>query len=149
MSVGDIRSFKRDHELAPTDAGDANGEPLGGEVDELDLRAEDDALVAAALEAEAEAGVDEDDEPDDAAAEAPRTATPTMTTSRVAVAADAGAVAAGHASPVAADRSRAPSTTVRTATACGSIPPCRTTPCTPSTGPATGRSRSRWRPTAS
>jgi hypothetical protein len=68
VSVGDIRSFKRDHELAPTDAGDANGDTLGGEVDELDLRAEDDALVAAALEAEAEAGVDED-EPDDDAAE--------------------------------------------------------------------------------
>jgi hypothetical protein len=62
VSVGDIRSFKRDHELAPTDAGEANGEPLGGEIDDLDLRAEDDALVAAALEAEAEAD-DEEDEP--------------------------------------------------------------------------------------
>ncbi len=67
VSVGDIRSFKRDHELAPTDAGDVNGEPLGGDVDELDLRAEDDALVAAALEAEAEAGVDEDESDDTAA----------------------------------------------------------------------------------
>ena len=65
VSVGDIRSFKRDHELAPTDSGDANGEPLGGEVDELDLRAEDDALVAAALEAEAEADDEEDEAADD------------------------------------------------------------------------------------
>src|ERR687889_2444137 len=54
VSVGDIRSFKREHELVPDDAG-GNGDEgfsagTGGE--ELDLRAEDDALVAAALEAE-------------------------------------------------------------------------------------------------
>ncbi len=59
VSVGDIRSFKRDHELAP-DTGDAEGD-AGVDFDEPDLRAEDDALVAAALEAEAE----EDDEPED------------------------------------------------------------------------------------
>jgi hypothetical protein len=60
VSVGDIRSFKRDHELAP-DTGEAEGDVAGtGELDEPDLRAEDDALVAAALEAEAE----EDDEPE-------------------------------------------------------------------------------------
>ena len=63
MSVGDIRSFKRDHDLAPAEPGDAEGEAaVGVELDEPDLRAEDDALVAAALEAEA----DEDDEPDEA-----------------------------------------------------------------------------------
>jgi hypothetical protein len=52
VSVGDIRSFKREHELAPADA--ADGEPFvpGAEADEPDLRAEDDALVAEALEAE-------------------------------------------------------------------------------------------------
>jgi hypothetical protein len=60
VSVGDIRSFKREHELVP-------GEPAGdgdeGIVDEeLDLRAEDDALVAAALEAEQEAAEEEPDE---------------------------------------------------------------------------------------
>jgi hypothetical protein len=62
VSVGDIRSFKREHELVP-------GEPAGdgdeGIVDEeLDLRAEDDALVAAALEAEQEAAEEEPDEED-------------------------------------------------------------------------------------
>jgi hypothetical protein len=72
-SVGDIRAFKREHELAPADA--ADGEPIapGAESDEPDLRAEDDALVAEALEAERqaeeEAGEDEDtadtDEGDD------------------------------------------------------------------------------------
>jgi hypothetical protein len=51
-SVGDIRAFKREHELAPADAGD--GEP-GTDADEPDLRAEDDALVAEALEAERQA----------------------------------------------------------------------------------------------
>jgi hypothetical protein len=55
VSVGDIRSFKREHELAPAEAGD--GEPFapGVETDEPDLRAEDDALVAEALEAERQA----------------------------------------------------------------------------------------------
>jgi hypothetical protein len=66
VSVGDIRSFKREHELVAEDEGD---EGLGGAAgsDELDLRAEDDALVAAALEAEQEA--DEVTEPEDEADE--------------------------------------------------------------------------------
>jgi hypothetical protein len=68
VSVGDIRSFKREHELAPADSG--NGESLapGVEADEPDLRAEDDALVAEALEAERQAeaeGVDDDTGEDD------------------------------------------------------------------------------------
>jgi hypothetical protein len=69
VSVGDIRAFKREHELAPADA--ADGEPLapGAEADEPDLRAEDDALVAEALEAERQAQEDEPDEPDTADAE--------------------------------------------------------------------------------
>ena len=63
---GDIRSFKRDHELAP-ETGDAEGDAAGvSEFDEPDLRAEDDALVAAALEAEAD---EVDDEPEDDAGE--------------------------------------------------------------------------------
>jgi hypothetical protein len=59
VSVGDIRSFKREHELAPADA--ADGEPFvpGAEADEPDLRAEDDALVAEALEAERQAEEEE------------------------------------------------------------------------------------------
>jgi hypothetical protein len=51
VSVSDIRGFKREHDLAPADA---DGEDVLGQ-DEPDLRAEDDALVAAALEAEQEA----------------------------------------------------------------------------------------------
>jgi hypothetical protein len=53
VSVRDIGQFKREHELASADApeGDVPG-PVVEE--EPDLRAEDDALVAAALEAEQE-----------------------------------------------------------------------------------------------
>ena len=64
VSVGDIRSFKRDHELA-AEGGEGEAFVPGAEADEPDLRAEDDALVAEALEAErqaeAEAEADEDD----------------------------------------------------------------------------------------
>ena len=65
VSVGDIRAFKREHDLAPADAaGDGDGEPFGagGDGEEQDLRAEDDALVAAALEAELQAEEEETDE---------------------------------------------------------------------------------------
>ena len=63
VSVGDIRSFKREHELVPDDSGGDADEAFapGPSGEELDLRAEDDALVAAALEAEQE----EDEEPDE------------------------------------------------------------------------------------
>jgi hypothetical protein len=64
VSVGDIRSFKREHELAPADAGDGENFVPGAETDEPDLRAEDDALVAEALEAERQA--EEESEPDTA-----------------------------------------------------------------------------------
>lgn len=60
MSVGDIRGFKREHGLAPAEAGD-DVEATAATVDEEpDLRAEDEALVAAALEAELEAAESED-----------------------------------------------------------------------------------------
>jgi hypothetical protein len=65
VSVGDIRAFKREHDLAPADAaGDGDAEAFGAaaDVEEQDLRAEDDALVAAALEAEAEEDEDEEAE---------------------------------------------------------------------------------------
>ena len=55
----DISAFKREHELAPADG--ANGGSDFIEDDELDLRAEDDALVAAELDAEQEAEVVDDD----------------------------------------------------------------------------------------
>jgi hypothetical protein len=61
VSVSDIRGFKREHGLTEADGeGDAPATGVTGD-EELDLRAEDDALVAAALEEEAENG--DDDEP--------------------------------------------------------------------------------------
>jgi hypothetical protein len=68
VSVGDIRSFKREHELVPGE-GPGNGDEGFGAAsgsEELDLRAEDDALVAAALEAEAdeEPAAEDDDSGD-------------------------------------------------------------------------------------
>ena len=67
VSVGDIRAFKREHELAPAEAGNGDAFVPGTEPHEPDLRAEDDALVAEALEAERQAEeaadtVDHDDE---------------------------------------------------------------------------------------
>jgi hypothetical protein len=64
VSVSDIRAFKREHGLAP-DTGNGDGDGPGVELDEPDLRAEDDALVAAALEREAEEAEEEDDEGDE------------------------------------------------------------------------------------
>ncbi len=52
VSVRDIEQFKRQNDLA----GDETGEGAAAEFEEIDLRAEDDALIAAELEAaEAEA----------------------------------------------------------------------------------------------
>jgi hypothetical protein len=70
VSVGDIRAFKREHELAPAEAGNGDAFVPGAESDEPDLRAEDDALVAEALEAERQAEeaadtVDREDEDGD------------------------------------------------------------------------------------
>jgi hypothetical protein len=68
VPVREIDSFKREHDLAPADApnGDADAGPRLDE--ELDLRAEDDALVAAALDAEPEE--EEEDEGEEAEGEA-------------------------------------------------------------------------------
>ena len=60
VSVKDLRQFKRDHELEAPDSGDAEGAATLD--DDLDLRAEDDALVAAALDAESEEDEDEDED---------------------------------------------------------------------------------------
>ena len=64
VSVGDIRAFKREHEL--TQAEGAEGETFvpGTEAEEPDLRAEDDALVAEALEAERQAEEEADTDED-------------------------------------------------------------------------------------
>jgi hypothetical protein len=64
VSVKEIDTFKRDHELVPADAPEGDAEPGPRLDEEPDLRAEDDALVAAALDAEPEE--DEADEADDA-----------------------------------------------------------------------------------
>src|SRR6476660_7527633 len=69
VSVRDIEQFKRQNELVSDDeAGEGPG--AGDFPEEIDLRAEDDALIAAELEAaeaasEAEAEDDDDDEDDD------------------------------------------------------------------------------------
>jgi hypothetical protein len=65
VSVKDISSFKSEHELAPADQTGAESDLFGPRIDEdePDLRAEDEALVAAALEAESD-GDDSDDEED-------------------------------------------------------------------------------------
>src|SRR5690349_16436712 len=64
VTVQQIEAFKREQGLAP----DEEGEGVAAAVDyddEIDLRAEDDALIAAELEAaEAEASDDDDDDED-------------------------------------------------------------------------------------
>ena len=110
--------------------------------DEIDLRAEDDALIAAELEAAEAARAEEEarraaeaaergDEPDEdeAAAEEEK---PGRRRGR----------RGGRTPrpPRARRRSRAPSTTARRATGSGSTRPSPTTRSTPSTGPATGPS---------
>jgi hypothetical protein len=67
VSVREIDAFKREHELAPADAPGGDAEPGPRLDEEPDLRAEDDALVAAALDAEPdeeEASDDGDDAAD-------------------------------------------------------------------------------------
>jgi hypothetical protein len=64
VTVQQIQAFKRDQELEP----DSDNEGLGAADydDEIDLRAEDDALIAAELDAaEAERASEDDDEEDD------------------------------------------------------------------------------------
>jgi hypothetical protein len=60
VSVKDIDAFKREHGLAP-DGANGGSEPAP-DPDEMDLRAEDDALVAAALDAEPEEAEEPSDE---------------------------------------------------------------------------------------
>src|SRR5881227_2468885 len=64
VSVRDIDAFKREHELVHAEQlEDAPDDPFGPRVEEEepDLRAEDDALVAAALDAEPEEQPEKDD----------------------------------------------------------------------------------------
>jgi hypothetical protein len=77
VTVQQIQSFRRDHDLAPDGDSESNHET------EIDLRAEDDALIAAELDAEAakaeeeaaakaEAGDDDEDGDDTDEDEAPK-----------------------------------------------------------------------------
>src|SRR2546423_2792673 len=62
VSVKDLRQFKRDHDLEAPESGEPEGDVALS--DDLDLRAEDDALVAAALDAESDEDLDEEDDED-------------------------------------------------------------------------------------
>jgi hypothetical protein len=82
VSVKDVDAFKREHELAPAEERDTpeTDHPYGPPVEEEpDLRAEDDALVAAALDAEPEESEDEGESESEADGEEgngkPKTAT--------------------------------------------------------------------------
>jgi hypothetical protein len=80
VSVRDIEQFKRQNDLVEEDA--AEGAPVADYPDEIDLRAEDDALIAAELEAaeieaerakaEAEEQAEQSDAEDDDDAPSPR-----------------------------------------------------------------------------
>jgi hypothetical protein len=70
VTVQQIEAFKKENDLLPDGEGRAGAESPGVDFDdEIDLRAEDDALIAAELEAEAarraEAGEDEEPAEDD------------------------------------------------------------------------------------
>src|SRR4051812_15470482 len=75
VTVQQIEQFKRENDLAEGEAAESvNGPGLDFD-DEIDLRAEDDALIAAELEADAARAAEngsDDDEGDDDDAPAPR-----------------------------------------------------------------------------
>jgi hypothetical protein len=63
VTVQQIQAFKREHDLDDGTETEAPGVLAGDYDDEIDLRAEDDALIAAELEAAEARQEDEDDEP--------------------------------------------------------------------------------------
>src|SRR5436190_24002620 len=63
VTVQQIQAFKREQQLEPGD--DTEGVGAADYDDEIDLRAEDDALIAAELDAAAEVSEDEEDEDED------------------------------------------------------------------------------------
>ena len=71
VTVQQIQTFKREQHLEPGD--EAEGPAVGADFDdEIDLRAEDDALIAAELEAaEAERAEEEDEEDEESEEEKP------------------------------------------------------------------------------
>src|SRR4051812_33839497 len=159
VTVQQIEAFKKENDLLPDgEAGEAPGVDFD---DEIDLRAEDDALIAAELEAEAARKAEEppeEDEPSDDDDEPkrrrgrrggrPRARRKTPSYEGTVdhgeggdgpwVGPAAGGARGRGARPRA---TRARSTTARRATACGWTPRWPTTASTPSTGPASARSR--------
>ncbi len=71
VSVKDITAFKGEHDLAVGEAAAGESDLFGprAEEEELDLRAADEALVAAALEAEQDEEPDEEEETEEAVGE--------------------------------------------------------------------------------
>src|SRR3954469_24656510 len=67
VTVQEIQAFKRQQDLEPNGSGDAPGQDFD---DEIDLRAQDDARIAAELEAEAARAAEEQPAADAARAEA-------------------------------------------------------------------------------
>lgn len=74
VTVQQIEAFKKENDLTPDSEGPEGAAPGTDFDDEIDLRAEDDALIAAELEAEAarKAEEGEDDESDASEDEAPK-----------------------------------------------------------------------------
>lgn len=71
VSVKDVTNFKSEHDLEAGETEGVETDLFGPRVDEeeIDLRAEDEALVAAALEEEASREAEREDEDDDEASE--------------------------------------------------------------------------------
>ena len=68
VTVQQIETFKRENDLAGPGSAESDGADTAAAVDfddEIDLRAEDDALIAAELEAAAARAAEEPDEPED------------------------------------------------------------------------------------
>src|SRR3989475_5855240 len=65
VTVQQIQAFKRENDLLPDGEVAEGGAPGADFDDEIDLRAEDDALIAAELEAEAARAEEEPEEEED------------------------------------------------------------------------------------
>ncbi len=162
VTVQEIEQFKRQNELVGDEEA-ATGLAAADFPEEIDLRAEDDALIAAELEAaalEAERERAEAEAAERARAEqAERERAERAARGEPRRRSEGGEAedeegrqprrrsrrgGRGRRSPASAAPPpwKAPSTTARRATACGWTPPSRTTRSTPSTGPATAPSRS-------
>jgi hypothetical protein len=65
VTVQQIQAFKREHDLDESPGGDGAPVAAADYDDEIDLRAEDDALIAAELEAAEARRAEEDEQPED------------------------------------------------------------------------------------